>query len=142
MIVVQDGFAAVLLCQKESAVRVSYSIVFVSDMNRAVSFYRDVLGLPLKFESPEWTEFKTEGATLALHATQEGSSGRDDPRKVPAGRCRPGLSTRNLDVFHKRMLENNVPCLQEPKETFGAKIAQYMDPDGLVISVSEEGHGR
>ena len=38
--------------------RVSYSIVFVSDMNRAVSFYRDVMGLPLKFESPEWTEFK------------------------------------------------------------------------------------
>jgi hypothetical protein len=39
------------------------------------------------------------------------------------------------------MLENNVPCLQEPKETFGARIAQYMDPDGLVLSVSEERHG-
>jgi hypothetical protein len=30
-----------------------------------------------------------------------------------------------------------VPCLQEPKETFGVRIAQYIDPDGLVISVSE-----
>lgn len=27
-------------------------IVFVSDMKQAISFYRDVLGLPLKFESP------------------------------------------------------------------------------------------
>ncbi|MFQ5630242.1 MAG: VOC family protein [bacterium] len=42
--------------------RVNYAIVFVSDMKRAASFYRDVLGLPLKFESPVWTEFATDGA--------------------------------------------------------------------------------
>ena len=32
--------------------RVNYAIVFVSDMTRAVRFYRDTLGLPLRFESP------------------------------------------------------------------------------------------
>jgi len=32
--------------------RVNYAILFVSDMKRSVLFYRDVLGLPLKFESP------------------------------------------------------------------------------------------
>ena len=32
--------------------RISHAIVLVSDMNRAVSFYRDVVGLPLRFESP------------------------------------------------------------------------------------------
>ena len=47
--------------------RVNYAIVFVSDMKRSVSFYRDVVGLPLKFESPGWSEFATDGATLALH---------------------------------------------------------------------------
>jgi catechol 2,3-dioxygenase-like lactoylglutathione lyase family enzyme len=36
-------------------------------MKQAVAFYRDVMGLPLKFETPGWTEFATEGATLALH---------------------------------------------------------------------------
>jgi hypothetical protein len=39
------------------------------------------------------------------------------------------------------MTESNVPCVQEPKETFGARIAQYIDPDGLVISVSEDRRG-
>ncbi len=43
--------------------RLNYAIVFVSDMKRSVGFYRDVLGLPLKFESPGWTEFAIEGAT-------------------------------------------------------------------------------
>jgi len=108
-------------------VRLSYAIVFVSDMKKAVSFYRDVMGLPLKFETPGWSEFATEGATLALH-TGEG-----------AGWCRPGLSVPNLDDFHKRMIERNVQCsTQPPTETFGVRIAQYKDPDGLAISVSEQ----
>ena len=120
--------------------RVNYAIIFVSDMKRAVSFYRDVLGIPLRFESPGWTEFATDGATLALHAGRASKSAQDDPQD-PAGRCRPGLSVPNLDEFHKRMIEKAVPCIQEPKEKFGARIAQYVDPDGLTISVSEQGRG-
>jgi lactoylglutathione lyase len=120
---------------------VNYVIVFVSDMTRSVSFYRDVLGLPLRFESPGWTEFATEGATLALHASKASPAEKGHPQEVPAGRCRPGLSVPNLDEFHKRMVEKAVPCLQEPKEVFGARIAQYVDPDGLAISVSEERGG-
>jgi len=48
----------------------------------------------------------------------------------------------NLDEFHKRMGEKNVRCIQEPKEVFGARLAQYLDPDGLAISVGEERGGR
>jgi catechol 2,3-dioxygenase-like lactoylglutathione lyase family enzyme len=36
-------------------------------MNKAVKFYRDVLGLKFKFESPGWSEFVTGETTLALH---------------------------------------------------------------------------
>ena len=118
--------------------RVEYAIVFVSDMTRAVTFYRDVLGLPLRFESPGWTEFATEGATLALHKSESPGPEQDEREGVPPGRCRPGLRVSILDEFHARMVERNVPCLQPPKETFGARIAQYVDPDGLVISVGEE----
>ncbi len=119
--------------------RVSWPIVFVSDMARSVSFYRDVLGLSLKFESPEWTEFGTDGVTvLALHKSDGPNADKDDPQLEPAGRCRPGLQVPNLDEFHKRMTEKNVPCAQEPTELFGAKIAQYIDPDGLVWGVGEE----
>src|SRR5262245_17432767 len=118
--------------------RVSYAIVVVSDMNRSVAFYRDVLGLPLRFESPGWTEFATAGATLALHVGAPAPSAEGGRTEAPAGRCRPGLSVPNLDDFHQRMVARTVPCLQEPKEVFGARIAQYLDPDGLAISVSEE----
>jgi lactoylglutathione lyase len=121
-------------------VRVNYAIVFVSDMERAVLFYRDVIGLPLRFESPGWTEFATEGATLALHASEGSNFEKDNLQQVP-GQCRPGLGVPNLDEFHKRMIERKVPCIQEPQELFGARVAQYVGPDGLAISVGEERRG-
>ncbi len=118
--------------------RVGYAMVFVSDMARSVAFYRDVLGLPLKFTSPGWSEFATEGATLALHMTAESGSAVDGGHGEPAGRCRPGLQVPSLEAFHQRMVELHVPCLQEPTMVFGARVAQYVDPDGLVISIGEE----
>jgi lactoylglutathione lyase len=117
--------------------RVNYAIVFVSDMKRSISFYRDVLGLPLKFESPQWSEFASEGATLALHASELPNPAQSNRKPVTAGRCIPGLSVPNLEVFHKKLVDKGVPCTQEPKESFGVRIAQYLDPDGLAISVSE-----
>ncbi len=118
--------------------RPSYAIIFVSDMARSIAFYRDVLGLPLKFETSHWTEFATEGATIALHRSEQPNPDSPEAHTAEfAGRCRPGFSVPDLDAFHTRMLERNVPCLQPPKPVFGARIAQYADPDGLPISVSE-----
>lgn len=41
------------------AVKFTYAITFVADMDRVVRFYRDTVGLTLKFQSPEWSEFAT-----------------------------------------------------------------------------------
>jgi lactoylglutathione lyase len=46
--------------------QIDYTMVVVSDMQRSVEFYRDLLGIPLKFQSPDWTEFQTGTTTLAL----------------------------------------------------------------------------
>ena len=116
--------------------RINYSIVFVSDMEHSVAFYRDVVGIPLKFQSPGGTEFITEGATLALHKADAPAPARETQRAEQAGQCRAGFQVQVLDEFHKRMTERNVPCIQEPTKTFGVRIAQYLDPDGLVLSVS------
>ncbi len=117
--------------------RVNYVIVFVGDMDRSVAFYRDVIGLQLKFESPAWTEFASDGATLALHTTDQPSDAGGDSDSTPAGRCRPGLQVPDLDEFHQKMLAHDVPCIQNLTEVFGTRVAQYRDPDGLAISVGE-----
>ena len=121
--------------------RVNYAIVFVSDMDRSVVFYRDVLGLPLKFESPHWTEFATEGATLALHICDTENPDQENIGREVAGHCRTGFCVADLDTFHQRMIDNKVPVVQTPEEVFGARIAQYVDPDGMTLSVSEDKGG-
>ena len=121
--------------------RINYAIVFVSDMQKSVAFYRDVLGVPLRFESPHWSEFATDGATLALHASDVPALAID-PARTPAGYCKPGFSVDDLDRFHQRMLDHGVGCIQPPKDVFGARIAQYLDPDGLAVSVGEERRGQ
>jgi len=59
------------------ATKPRYVIKFVADMDKAVKFHRDVLGLKLKFESPAWSEFATGETTLALHPSSD---------KNPAGK--------------------------------------------------------
>ena len=38
-----------------------------NDMDRALRFYKDVIGLHVGFESPEWSEMTYGDATVALH---------------------------------------------------------------------------
>ena len=71
-------------------VKLGYAIHFVADMDRAVAFYRDTLGLTLKFASPGWTEFATGETTLALHPASP---------QNPAGSTHLGfVSTGHRDV--------------------------------------------
>lgn len=117
---------------------VNYAIVFVSDMSRSVAFYRDTVGLTLRFETPEWTEFATGDATLALHVSRTGKIAGETDEEIAAGRCRPGFSVPDVDEFHARMMSHGVVCVEEPRDVFGARLAQYADPDGLVFSIGEE----
>ena len=101
--------------------RVNYSIIFVSDMERSVAFYRDTLGIPLRFESPGWTEFETEGATIALHKSDKGTSQGEAQQAEQAGTCRAGFQVSNLDEFHDRMTRKNAPSLPLRRLVFGLR---------------------
>ena len=90
----------------------SHAIIFVSDMARSIAFYRDVLGLSIRSESPEWTEFKTPGSTLALHLTDES---RFPQNSIPAGVCHLGFTVEDIDAFHQDMIAKGIPCLQPPE---------------------------
>lgn len=47
----------------------------VSDMERAVAFYRDQLGLELGFTSPYWSSFTLGSVQLGLHGGGAASNG-------------------------------------------------------------------
>jgi lactoylglutathione lyase len=117
----------------------SHTIIFVRDMARSVVFYRDVLGLPVRFESPKWTEFETPGCTLALHLADVPGQAPCSPDAIPAGICQLSFAVDDLDAFHQEMIAKGVVCLQPPqKEDFGGRLAAYADPDGLPFCVGNK----
>jgi len=115
----------------------SHTVVFVRDMDRSVKFYRDALGLPLRFESPEWAEFATGSCSLALHKAAEGIAPAVSVEHIPAGHCHVGFTVTDLDEFHKRLVGHGTKCLQEPKKESFGRMAVYADPDGLPVGVTQ-----
>ena len=112
----------------DSSLKMTYVIKFVDDMNRAVKFYRDVVGLPMKFESPGWSEFATGETTLGLHPASE---------KNAAGTVELGFTAGDLQKFHREMTGRGVQFTMPPtKQDYGNTLAQFVDSEGGRCSVS------
>jgi catechol 2,3-dioxygenase-like lactoylglutathione lyase family enzyme len=50
----------------------------VDDMDKSVAFYRDTLGLPVKYQSADWVEFDAGNVTIALRRFGSGPEGRPE----------------------------------------------------------------
>ncbi len=111
------------------AQRMNYVIKFVANMDRAVAFYRDTLGLLLKFQSPGWSEFLTGETTLALHSA--------DPDH-PAGSMRLGFQVPDVKAFYKEMSAKGIKFTMPPTMQFGVLLAEFLDSEGAEVSVSGE----
>ena len=49
----------------------------VQDMDRAVGFYRDVLGLTVTKQSPQWSELNADGLSIGLNAREPRGAAAD-----------------------------------------------------------------
>lgn len=106
--------------------RLTYAIKYVDDMDAAVAFHRDQLGLALKFQSPQWTEFATGETTLALHeATAD----------KPAGSVQLGFGVPDVEAFWKEKDGNGVTFTLPPTLMHGVKIGRFLDSEGAECSL-------
>ena len=120
--------------------QIDYTMIIVSDMKRSIEFYRDKLGIPLKFESPEWTEFATGTTTLALHGGGVAREYHDtgDQSKT-AGSCSIGFNVDDVDKTYEELKGKGLRFVMPPtqREGEGVKLAVAIDPDGLPISFAQ-----
>jgi lactoylglutathione lyase len=119
--------------------KVDYVMITVSNMARSVEFYKDKLGIPMKFGSPEWTEFQTGATTLALHGGGKPQEGPKDPGTHFAGTCSIGFNVENLDQTYELLCARGVQFVMPPtaREGEGLKLAIAVDPDGFPVSFGE-----
>jgi catechol 2,3-dioxygenase-like lactoylglutathione lyase family enzyme len=124
----ETGVVAFPATRRRIPMKMTYAIKFVADMDRAVAFYRDTLGLPLKFASPFWSEFVTGETTLALHPAS--------PEK-PAGTVELGFGVPDLNDFYAEKSAAGVSFAMPPtKQDFGGELARFVDSEGGRCTVS------
>lgn len=93
----------------------------VSDMERALDFYRDVLGLEILSESPYWSELQAGGVRIALHL------GVEETQRGGWTLC---LETDDLHLLRARLEAAGVECDAEYHETPSGPTMAFRDPDG------------
>jgi lactoylglutathione lyase len=117
--------------------KLDYVVVYVSDMQRSTNFYRDVLGLSLKFSSPGWTEFNTGTTTIALHMAS-GQTQSSQPGLPPAGQAHLGFIVDDLQGMYETLEAQDVDFSLPPQQqTSGVTLAVLHDPDGFGITLQQ-----
>ena len=109
-------------------VKMVYVIKFVAEMTLSVRFYQEVIGLPLKFQSPHWSEFVTGETILALHPASD---------QNPAGTVQLGFHDADQPGLVDRLKQSGAMMTRPPENEGGEVITEYRDPDGSRFSLSQ-----
>jgi len=109
--------------------------VFVSDQDKALAFYRDVLGFEVRndmalSEDFRWLEVAPEGADVSLSLATPMNGAQ------PGGPSNIIFDTGDMEASAKSLKEKGVTFIQEPTEQpWGGIMAMFSDPDGNVFSL-------
>jgi uncharacterized protein len=125
--------------------RVSLVTLGVSDLKRAVAFYRDGLGWPKSnIGGDEVAFFKTGGVVIALfpRASFAADAGLDDVDDIEHGEfSRLSLAhnvaeERQVDSVLKEAAEAGATIVKEAQEIFFGRHGFFADPDGFLWEVA------
>lgn len=111
------------------AVALDYVVLIVADLDAAIAFYRDGIGLSPRIVRPGFVEFATAGAGLALQDAAGGAATHG---------ARILLTVADADTAWQTMAARGVrfegPPADQPWEG-GVRVATASDPDGNRVSL-------
>ena len=119
--------------------RVDYVILYVGDLERSIAFYREMIGLQLKFRDRGYAEFVTEGTKFGLFE-------RAKLRELIGGVARAGgpggevaFLVEDVDAESARLRAAGAQVLTGPTDRpWGHRTLHLLDLDGLVVEFAQE----
>jgi predicted enzyme related to lactoylglutathione lyase len=95
-------------------------------------FYRDVIGLPVAIDRPEFVVLGTNpfgpAVTLGTHSEVKGKN--TDP-----ARHMVGLEVDDVPMEFERLKSKGVEFIEEPNEQGGIWVATFLDPEGNYVQL-------
>jgi catechol 2,3-dioxygenase-like lactoylglutathione lyase family enzyme len=109
-------------------------IIYVQDMNKQVSFYRDKLGFEVinpkeseDYGKEFWVELSTGACSLALHAGGKGRIGTDAPKFV--------FRVEDILAARQYLLSQQVEMGEIRSAAPGVWVCDGADPEGNNFSI-------
>lgn len=104
------------------------TMVLVQDMDRALRFYRDILGFTLQDEAEDWAMF-SERVGLML-----------SPEPLPLDNLNLNAVTLSLRVedanaAYAELIQKGVAFLVPPTDVGGAIVASFRDSEGNILQL-------
>jgi predicted enzyme related to lactoylglutathione lyase len=111
--------------------------IWSEDLNNLLPFYRDVLGLKVAMESPNFVVLgadQPDGPALGLGTHSEVHGRNADP-----ARHMVALVSDDLTADWKRLKEAGVEFVEDPTDYGDLSIATLKDPEGNLVQLFHYG---
>ena len=110
--------------------RVGFIMLGVSDVQAALPFYRDALGLTVKWAMEDLVFLDAGGVTLVLRPAPRTAAAPDGMRTEIV------FEVEDIDAAHRSLVARGVTFRVEPRVVTPGKLAaDFRDPDGHVFSI-------
>ena len=107
----------------------------VDDMARSVAFYRDKLGLSVKYESPDWVELDAGNVTIALRRLGSGPEGR--PELGVGEGATIVFEVDDIEAARKQLEGQGIRFIGGVFQYGAVKLAAFEDLHGNVLQIYE-----
>lgn len=109
--------------------KIAYHWVPTTDMDRAVEFYKDLLGFKLLFKRDDWSEFDIGGQRLALCKVDS----------LHQNRTSAGVSfmAQPIEQMIESLSGKGVPFIEKLQVYPYGKLVHFQDPDGNILGLYE-----
>ncbi len=120
-------------------VRFDYTVLIVSDLDRALDFYIDILGIPLGHRSGGYAQLRTGPTRLALYTREamQQTLGREITAPDPsAPGFEIGFIVDDVDAVYADFVERGAEAAVPPTDRdWGQRTAYLRDPDGHLVEI-------
>lgn len=122
-----------------------YTVLIVEDLDRALAFYVELLGIELNHRSGPFAQLRTGDTRLAFYERTAMEKTLGMPLEAPADNA-PGFElgfyVANVDNAYAELVVSGANAVTPPEDRpWGQRTAYVRDPDGHLIELVESLRG-